>query len=173
MIQARQYGSLGRWGCGIALLLLLLVIAFAPGDAHAAPPVSTVLMRNNTFQPQALTVHTGTTVTWINKDQVETHNVIEADGVFASTDLTVNLMYQWTPTQAGIYDYYCSYHGGMTGTITVLDAPPPATATPIPEPPRHANAAVATVTATSVPVPPTHIATPTRVNTPGAQPARH
>lgn len=180
MTQARQRGSLGRWGCGIALLLLLIALALAPGATPVAASTVTVrMLSGHLFQPVNITIRPGTTVTWINKDAFEDHNVAEAIGVFGIGSLAFDQSYSYTFPQdaSGTYNYSCTFHFGMDGSVTILNTTPTATATatPIPNPPRHANAAVATVTATSVPMPPAHIAVPTgaNVNTPRAQPARH
>ena len=174
----RTLSGIGRWGCGIALLLLLVVLALAPGAAPVAASTVTVHMVNNTYQQSNLTVRVGTTVKWINDDQAEIHDIVNPDGVFGTGDLYHGGTYQWMFTQTGVYDYYCSHHGGMVGTITVTDAQPTPTATntPMPAPTRHANV-VPTIAATDVPKPATHFAAPTStsvsVATPHAQPARH
>jgi len=181
MVQARRLNGLGRWGCGIALLLLLIALALAPGATPVVASTVTVrMLSGHLFQPADITIRPGTTVMWINKDISEAHNVAEAIGVFGTggVSLAYDGTYTYTFPQGatGIYYYSCTLHPGMDGSVTILNTTPTATATnpPIPEPLRHANA-VPTVTATSVPVPLVHTAAPTRasVNTPRAQPARH
>jgi plastocyanin len=76
----------------------------------------TVHMSNFAFKPSALTVHAGDTVVFTNDDDV-THNVT-ADG-FKSGDVAGGKSWSYTFTKPGTYAYVCTYHPGMSGTITV------------------------------------------------------
>ncbi len=172
MKRLRRFGALWRWGCGLALLAALIGLAFAPGSVPVAASTVTVrLVSGHLFQPENITVNVGTTVTWINKDSVEIHNVFEDTGVFGSPDLNYNDTYSQTFTEPGVVGYHCTYHEGMVGTITVV-TPPVSTATPLPLPTRHTHAAPQ---APVVSVPPTHVVAPAVVIAPVplAQPARH
>ncbi len=82
------------------------------------PPPNTVLISNFAFNPQAITVAKGTTVTWKNEDaathtatadagQWDTHSIIGG----ASGSITFN-----TP---GTFTYHCTQHPMMTGSVTV------------------------------------------------------
>ena len=179
MMQVWQCGKWWRWGCGIALLVLLVTLALVPGATPVSASTVTVRMiGGNAFSPASITIQPGTTVTWINKDPSEDHNVLEENGVFGGVTLSFNQTYSYIFPQdaTGIYSYVCTFHNGMAGTVTIMTPTATATATnpPMPEPLRHVNAAP-TVTLTSAPVLPTHVAAPTRpsANTPRAQPARH
>jgi plastocyanin len=78
-------------------------------------PIS-ISIANFTFNPKQPTVKIGTTVTWINDDPAP-HQI--AGSIFAGQLLNTGDSYSFTFTQAGTYDYYCSIHPSMTGTILV------------------------------------------------------
>jgi plastocyanin len=70
------------------------------------------------FSPETVTIPVGTTVTWVNRTSV-THTVTSRTGAFDSRDVLPGQQFTYTFTQAGAYDYYCRYHGGMTGRVIV------------------------------------------------------
>ncbi len=72
------------------------------------------------FDPTALSVKLGDTVQWINNGTAEEgHNVI-GDGL-SSPVLHTGESYSFTFTAAGTYDYICTIHPKMTGTVEVID----------------------------------------------------
>jgi plastocyanin len=74
---------------------------------------------NFAFTPKTLTVARGTTVTWINNDDVP-HVIVSPQGRFRpSSVLDTNQRYSVTLKEAGTYDYFCSVHPVMTGQIVV------------------------------------------------------
>jgi len=87
-----------------------------PGLAQSA--ASRVAIDNFTFQPARLTVTAGTTVTWTNKDDIP-HAVAAVDKLFKSKALDTDDSYSFTFTTPGTYQYFCSIHPHMTGTIVV------------------------------------------------------
>lgn len=70
------------------------------------------------FAPATLTVAAGTTVTWTNRDE-EPHTVAASDGSFHSPGMGTGATYTHTFTDAGTYDYVCSIHPMMHGTVVV------------------------------------------------------
>lgn len=74
-------------------------------------------MENVEFVPSSLTVSTGTTVTWINKDNVE--HTVTRQGMFDSGLVGPGETYTFTFNTEGTYDYVCTIHFGMEGTIVV------------------------------------------------------
>jgi amicyanin len=70
------------------------------------------------FNPATLTVPVGTTVTWTNQDE-EPHTIAAKDGSFHSPGMDTHATYSFTFTTAGSYDYICSIHPFMTGTVVV------------------------------------------------------
>ena len=77
-----------------------------------------VTMENSLFAPVNVTVPVGTTVTWVN-DENMLHTVTASDSSFYSPDMAQNATFSHTFTTAGSYSYYCIYHFGMTGGIIV------------------------------------------------------
>ncbi len=72
----------------------------------------------NFYLPGNFTAKVGQTVTWVNKDS-SAHTVTSLTGVFDSGNLNAGDSYSYTFTKAGIYQYLCSYHSWMKGTIMV------------------------------------------------------
>lgn len=111
-----------------AALLKSAAVQATPGAAPAptaATPVAaapvTVKVGDNVFQPTSLTVPAGTTVTWIHSGQI-THNVLSLQlADLKSPDLRPGDKYSYTFKTPGTYTYYCSYHDGMSATITVTN----------------------------------------------------
>ena len=77
----------------------------------------TVTIDNFTFEPAQLTIKTGTTVTWKNRDDIP-HTVVSA-GKFRSKPLDTDDSFTFTFTTVGDYTYFCSLHPHMTGMIRV------------------------------------------------------
>lgn len=75
------------------------------------------------YDPQVLDTTVGTTVTWDNIDStvhtVTSGEAPEADGIFDSEMMTAGGMFEFTFTEAGSYNYYCSFHPWMVGTVNV------------------------------------------------------
>jgi len=57
-------------------------------------------------------------VTWTNKDDIP-HAIAAADKSFRSKALDTDDAYSFTFTTPGTYQYFCSLHPHMTGTIVV------------------------------------------------------
>ncbi|MFE3189663.1 cupredoxin family copper-binding protein [Nocardia sp. NPDC059240] len=89
-------------------------------SAAAAAPAgpNAVNIDNFAFGPSSLTVKTGTTVTWTNKDE-EPHTVVANDGSFRSPTLGTGATYTFTFTKAGSFAYVCSIHPFMHATVVV------------------------------------------------------
>src|ERR1700757_277800 len=77
-----------------------------------------VTIDNFAFAPATLTVKAGTTVTWTNKDE-EPHTVAASDGSFHSPGMGTGATFTHTFSTAGTFDYVCSIHPSMHGTVVV------------------------------------------------------
>ena len=96
-----------------------LMMSAVPQITKAAPAaVVAVQIDNFTFKAPSLTVKPGTTVTWINRDDIP-HTVVSKDGVFKSKVLDTGDQFSFTFAKPGQFGYYCSLHPHMTGTIVV------------------------------------------------------
>jgi len=91
-----------------------------PSVQVAATEPNTITIDNFSFGPQALTVPPGTTVTWINHDE-EPHTVVNAGSprLFKSGALDTDDKFSFTFDKPGTYEYFCSIHPHMTGTVVV------------------------------------------------------
>ena len=98
----------------VAILGLGLVTSGSPALADDA----TIKIANFTFDPPTLTVKAGTTVTWVNADDIP-HLVTEKDGKFHSSALDTNDKFSQTFSTAGTVEYFCAIHPKMTGKIVV------------------------------------------------------
>lgn len=99
---------------GTAILLL-----FVAGTARAAAPQPVIIRIDNfTFTPAELSVPAGTTVTWVNGDDIP-HTVVAVDKSFRSKALDTGDSYSQTLSTPGTFAYFCGLHPHMTGRITV------------------------------------------------------
>ena len=78
----------------------------------------TIKIANFTFDPPTLTVKAGTTVTWVNSDDIP-HLVTEKDVKLHSSALDTNDKFSQTFSTAGTVEYFCAIHPRMTGKIVV------------------------------------------------------
>ncbi|PYO97136.1 MAG: hypothetical protein DMD60_08030 [Gemmatimonadetes bacterium] len=89
----------------------------------AAPPTSAAVdVKDNFFSPQNAAIKTGGTVTW-TWGGAAAHNVTYTGGPTphpADGPNQITGMFSSTITAVGTYDYHCTNHAGMSGTITVL-----------------------------------------------------
>ena len=94
------------------------------GTINRLPPGSSVPNKivvsidNFVFSPQTLTIAKGTTVAWINHDDVP-HTVRSTEKKFTSGTLDTDDSWAYTFAEPGTYDYFCTVHSHMTGTIIV------------------------------------------------------
>ena len=92
--------------------------AATPADSPAPQGGTAVTISDFKFNPATLTVPVGTTVTWTNNDE-EPHTIAAKDGSFHSPGMDTHGTYSFTFTTPGSYDYICSIHPFMTGTVVV------------------------------------------------------
>ena len=101
------------------------LLGLLAGAAVMAAPVGAqdteVKIDNFTFVPQRVTIKPGTTVTWVNEDDIP-HAIAATGKEFRSKVLDTNDKYSFTFTTAGTFEYFCSLHPHMTGTIVVEPA---------------------------------------------------
>ncbi len=98
----------------------------------AAPATSAVSLVNgaggNTsdkgFYPNTITVVLGVnnTVVWTNND-TSPHTVTSNSAEFNSGNMAPGQSYSYTFTAAGTYEYHCTYHPWMVGTVIVKSGP--------------------------------------------------
>lgn len=102
-----------------ALLAPCAVLMLAPAAPAAPAAVAKVVIGNFTFGPPVLVVKPGTTVTWVNGDDIP-HTVVADDKkTFRSKVLDTDDAFSFTFTTPGSYAYFCSIHPHMTGKVVV------------------------------------------------------
>ncbi len=92
-----------------------------PTSGSSRPAAATgpqVTLQNFSFTPQALTVKSGTTVTWVNHDDTP-HTVTSADHLFGTTALDTDDRFTYRFDTPGTYRYFCTIHPKMTATVIV------------------------------------------------------
>ena len=88
------------------------------GTASVPVAGDQVSIDNFAFAPATLTVKVGGTVTWTNRDE-EPHTVAANDGSFHSPGMGTGATFSHTFASAGTFDYVCSIHPMMHGTVVV------------------------------------------------------
>jgi len=86
------------------------------GDDPPANSTNMVELRDIQFTPATLTVEAGEEVTWIWEDGTVEHNVVGDD---FESDILNDGTFTETFEEPGSYDYVCTLHPGMEGTIVV------------------------------------------------------
>ena len=102
----------------VALLLGPAVGTLLAYGAVAAQEENVVTIDNFTFTAPELTVAVGTTVKWVNHDDIP-HNVVDKNKAFRSKALDTDDSYSFTFASAGTFDYFCGLHPHMQGKIIV------------------------------------------------------
>ena len=84
----------------------------------SAEKSSAVNISGNRFDPAELVVGVGTTVTWSNDDSTR-HTITASSGTFDSGDLKSGQDFSYTFDESGTFEYGCTIHPFMKGTVTV------------------------------------------------------
>jgi len=104
----------------VAMLVGPIVGAMLAAASVAAQDATNVITIDNfTFTPPELTVAAGTTVKWVNHDDIP-HSVVNKDKVFRSkAALDTDDSFSYTFASAGSFDYFCALHPHMVGKVIV------------------------------------------------------
>ena len=109
----------------LVMVVAMVLAGCAGGDDPGADPVATDhvdLPPSYRFEPAAITVADGTTVTWTNNDNF-THNVRLLDDGGEVLELPPGASVTHTFTGVGEHRYDCSFHpNDMTGVVVVTDS---------------------------------------------------
>jgi plastocyanin len=120
MITLTHKNKMAALLCGIAFLNLSL---FALGDEMKnadSTKQNKIEIKDFAFNPQTITVKSGDKITWINRDE-EPHTVVSVGKKFPkSSGLDTDQEFSITAGAPGSYEYFCSVHPKMTGTIVVV-----------------------------------------------------
>ena len=109
----------------MAFLVGLAGCGEGPVDTTARPTAS-VRVQDNSFNPQAVNLKVGGTVTWqwvgMDYHSVTFTNLNDSTGTPITSNIQPVGTYQHTFPVAGTFSYYCLVHGGgMTGSVTVVN----------------------------------------------------
>ena len=112
----------GLVGVGLAGLLLLPSCGRSNG-APKPPPAQTHTVTNEglRFDPADLTVRTGDTIVWVNKD-LFAHTATADGGAFDSKSIDPGGSWQFIPRTAGDLAYICALHPAMKAMVRVKAA---------------------------------------------------
>ena len=104
--------------CGISSLGFS-VFADGAANTNAGSKSNKIEIKDFAFDPQKITVKSGEKITWINRDG-EPHTVVSVGKKFQrSPGLDTDQEFSITAGAPGTYEYFCSVHPKMTGTIVV------------------------------------------------------
>jgi amicyanin len=102
-----------------SLAALTLTVCLGPvGKAETFVP--SVHIDNFTFTPQEITITRGTTLTWVNEDDIP-HAIAESNKAFRSKAMDTEQEFSFTFSAAGTYEYFCSLHPHMQGKVIVKE----------------------------------------------------
>jgi plastocyanin len=115
-----------KFACKLLVLALAVPLALVASGAGTAKPVPstsnaasyTITIKDFEFSPRNLVIPVGSKVTWTNKDE-EPHKVAEVNSSFTSQPLDTDEGYTYEFKVPGKYEYFCTVHPRMTGTIIV------------------------------------------------------
>ena len=101
----------------VAVAVLGYTVYAYYGTSPSGPAVQTtsVSMANFRFNPHTIEIQAGQTVTWTNDDSVS-HTVV---GFGENASVPAGGTFSHTFATPGTYDYACTIHPGMTGTVIV------------------------------------------------------
>lgn len=117
-----------RYRAGLAALTVgSALILTGCGSADAASPTGSdepaviVTVKDMAYSEQEITIQVGDTVQWVFADGGMPHDV-SGEGALEGklqSDLLTSGTYEYTFTEAGTFDYHCTPHPMMTGTVVV------------------------------------------------------
>jgi plastocyanin len=129
-LKMNQFVSL-KWSLAVLIAVASVMILISPtsqaqqetsgklvGTAAGADAAPQVMIDNFVYSPVPLTVKVGSTVTWINHDDIP-HTVDSTQGKFKSAALDTDDKFEFRFTEVGEYPFYCRIHPKMTGKVIV------------------------------------------------------
>jgi plastocyanin len=107
--------------CGISLINLSFFAVAGEMKDIGGPGAkeNKIEIKDFSFNPKTITVKSGEKITWINRDE-EPHTVVSVGKKFQrSSGLDTDQEFSIIAGAPGTYEYFCSVHPKMTGTIVV------------------------------------------------------
>ncbi len=103
-----------------AFLFPVAIAATLIASAAQADTV-TVNIKNFMFMPMTVTIPAGSTITWVNQDEIP-HSVVEKGKSFRSPALDTNDHFSRVFDTPGTYEYFCGLHPNMVAKVIVTPA---------------------------------------------------
>jgi len=130
-LKVKQFADL-KWNVAVLIVVTSVMILVSTisqaqhenssgklvGTAAGTDAPTQVMIDNFVYSPVPLSVKVGSTVTWINHDDIP-HTVDSTQGKFKSAALDTDDKFEFKFTEAGEYPFYCRIHPKMTGKIIV------------------------------------------------------
>ena len=105
--------------CGVSGFSILAIAGQIKDTGSSGAGQNRIEIKDFAFSPQKVTVKSGEKITWINRDE-EPHTVVSVGKKFQkSSALDTDQEFSITAGAPGTYEYFCSVHPKMTGTIVV------------------------------------------------------
>lgn len=106
------------------ILPCLAALAALAAPAHAADKTEAAIKLFQ-FQPKTITVKAGTTIEWVNGDDID-HSVTSGepgkpDKAFDSGFFRKDGHWAFTFAKPGTYHYFCKRHPSMKGEVVVTE----------------------------------------------------
>ena len=104
----------------ITAVAATLIVCAIGLKAHKRPrpTTHTVTMENMRFQPENVTVASGDTIVWVNKDLVP-HTATSKAGGFDSQIIQAGKSWRFTVRKKGDFAYVCTFHPTMTAVLRI------------------------------------------------------
>jgi len=80
---------------------------------------NSVEIKNFAFVPSEITIKSGETIVWTNKDSTSHTITSDSGSEISSPSLSNGQTYSHTFNSAGAFDYHCSIHPSMKGKVIV------------------------------------------------------
>jgi plastocyanin len=112
-----------RWKL-VCLAATLLLSACSDDTSDPGNNTVTVNMQAAAFSPANVSVSVGQSVRWLNSQPIA-HNITpdnpQQPGVWTAQNVPATQGFSFTALMntAGVFDYSCTIHPGMTGRVTV------------------------------------------------------
>jgi plastocyanin len=88
------------------------------GGSGVSIPQGAQTLGSAAYVPNPITIATGSAVTWTNNDSIA-HTAVSNTGVFNSGTIGPGQSFSFMFQTAGTYQYHCSFHPGMVGSVVV------------------------------------------------------
>jgi plastocyanin len=120
-----------RFSLAISLLALSVACSSSPSSPSMPSPTPSsgsgtsvtivsgaAALSTTAYAPNPITVAVGSTLTWVNNDSIA-HTSTANGGAWNSGTMAPGASFSTILSSAGTYQYHCSIHPGMVGTVTV------------------------------------------------------